>query len=233
MAKPIILTVDDDPEVLRAVERDLRKHFAENYRVMRAESGTAALEILRTLQKRNDAVALLLVDQRMPQMTGVAFLAAAKEFFPKARRVLLTAYADTDAAIRAINEVQIQNYLLKPWDPPEQKLYPALDDLLADWQATVRPPLTAFACSVAAGPRNLFGSAIFSRAATSLTHFLTSPPNRPILKPSASPNRSEKTPTNCPGYFSRTAQISPNPLLPKSPRSSASVRRPNKIFTIS
>jgi thioredoxin reductase (NADPH) len=140
MAKPILLTVDDDPEVLRAVERDLRKHFAEHYRVMRADSGAAALEILRTLQKRGDAVALLLVDQRMPQMTGVAFLAAAKEFFPKAKRVLLTAYADTDAAIRAINEVQIQNYLLKPWDPPEQKLYPALDDLLADWQATVRPP---------------------------------------------------------------------------------------------
>jgi thioredoxin reductase (NADPH) len=140
MAKPILLTVDDDPEVLRAVERDLRRHYSEHYRVMRAESGTAALEILRTLQKRNDTVALFLVDQRMPQMTGVAFLSEAKNLFPNAKRVLLTAYADTDAAIRAINEVQIQNYLLKPWDPPEQKLYPAIDDLLADWQASVRPP---------------------------------------------------------------------------------------------
>jgi thioredoxin reductase (NADPH) len=140
MAKPILLSVDDDPEVLRAIERDLRKRYAENYRVMRADSGAAALEILRTLQKRNDAVALFLVDQRMPHMTGVAFLAEAKNIYPKAKRVLLTAYADTDAAIRAINEVQIQNYLLKPWDPPEQKLYPAIDDLLADWQATVRPP---------------------------------------------------------------------------------------------
>jgi thioredoxin reductase (NADPH) len=140
MAKPILLSVDDDPEVLRAIERDLRKRYAENYRVMRADSGAAALEILRTLQRRNDAVALFLVDQRMPHMTGVAFLAEAKNIYPKAKRVLLTAYADTDAAIRAINEVQIQNYLLKPWDPPEQKLYPAIDDLLADWQATVRPP---------------------------------------------------------------------------------------------
>jgi thioredoxin reductase (NADPH) len=140
MAKPILLSVDDDPEVLRAIERDLRKRYAENYRVMRADSGAAALEILSTLQKRNDVVALFLVDQRMPHMTGVAFLAEAKNIYPKAKRVLLTAYADTDAAIRAINEVQIQNYLLKPWDPPEQKLYPAIDDLLADWQATVRPP---------------------------------------------------------------------------------------------
>ena len=140
MAKPILLTVDDDPEVLRAVERDLRRRYAEHYRVMRAESGAAALEILRTLQKRNDAVALFLVDQRMPQMTGVAFLTEAKNLYPNAKRVLLTAYADTDAAIRAINEVQIQNYLLKPWDLPEQKLYPSIDDLLADWQANVRTP---------------------------------------------------------------------------------------------
>ncbi len=140
MAKPVLLAVDDDPEVLRAVERDLRRRYAEHYRVMRADSGAAALEILRTLQKRNDSVALFLVDQRMPQMTGVAFLTEAKVLYPNAKRVLLTAYADTDAAIRAINEVQIQNYLLKPWDPPEQKLYPSIDDLLADWQANVRTP---------------------------------------------------------------------------------------------
>lgn len=139
MAKPILLTVDDDPEVLRAIERDLRKRYSEHYRIIRAESGASALETLRTLGKRNDPVALFLVDQRMPQMTGVAFLAEAMRLYPNAKRVLLTAYADTDAAIRAINEVQIQNYLLKPWDPPEQKLYPVIDDLLADWQANYRP----------------------------------------------------------------------------------------------
>jgi thioredoxin reductase (NADPH) len=139
MPKPILLTVDDDPEVLRAIERDLRKHFAEHYRIIRADSGAAALEVCHALLKRNEVVALFLVDQRMPQMTGVAFLTEAMKLYPKAKRVLLTAYADTDAAIRAINEVQIQNYLLKPWDPPETKLYPSLDDLLNDWQATARP----------------------------------------------------------------------------------------------
>ena len=140
MPKPILLAVDDDPEVLRAIERDLRKHFAEHYRIIRADSGAAALEVCHALLKRNEAVALFLVDQRMPQMTGVAFLTEAMKLYPKAKRVLLTAYADTDAAIKAINEVQIQNYLLKPWDPPETKLYPSLDDLLNDWQATARPP---------------------------------------------------------------------------------------------
>ena len=139
MPKPILLTVDDDPEVLRAIERDLRKHYAEHYRIIRADSGAAALEACHALLRRNEVVALFLVDQRMPQMTGVAFLTEAMKLYPKAKRVLLTAYADTDAAIKAINEVQIQNYLLKPWDPPEQKLYPALDDLLNDWQATARP----------------------------------------------------------------------------------------------
>src|SRR5580692_9423044 len=140
MPKPAILTVDDDPEVLRAIERDLRQRYADRYRILRADSGKAALEALDQLKKRNDPVALFLVDQRMPQMTGVAFLTEAMKLYPKAKRVLLTAYADTDAAIKAINEVQIQNYLLKPWDPPETKLYPSLDDLLNDWQATVRPP---------------------------------------------------------------------------------------------
>ena len=142
-AKPVLLTVDDDPEVSRAVERDLRRRYAAEYRVLRAESGAAALDLLRRLAARGEPVALLLVDQRMPGMTGVELLAAALAEAPNARdarRVLLTAYADTDAAIRAINDVRIHYYLTKPWDPPEQHLYPVLDDLLADWRATYRPP---------------------------------------------------------------------------------------------
>lgn len=142
MAKPAILTVDDDPEVLRSVERDLRARYAEKYRVLRAASGKAALDTLQELKKRNDTVALLLVDQRMPQMNGVAFLTQAMILFPDAKRAMLTAYADTDAAIRAINEAKIQHYLLKPWDPPEENLYPVLDDLLEDWLADYRPPFT-------------------------------------------------------------------------------------------
>ncbi len=140
MAKPVLLTVDDDAEVLRAVERDLRRRYAERYRVLRADSGNTALEALRGLNRRNDPVGLLLVDQRMPHMTGVEFLGHAMALYPDAKRVLLTAYADTDAAIRAINDAKIHHYLLKPWDPPEQHLYPVLDDLLEDWQAAFRPP---------------------------------------------------------------------------------------------
>jgi thioredoxin reductase (NADPH) len=140
MAKPVLLTVDDDAEVLRAVERDLRRRYAERYRVLRADSGAAALEALRALKRRGDSVALLLVDQRMPQMTGVEFLGQAMGIFPDAKRVLLTAYADTDAAIRAINDAGIHHYLLKPWDPPEEHLYPVLDDLLDDWMGSYRPP---------------------------------------------------------------------------------------------
>ena len=139
MAKPVLLTVDDDQEVLRAVERDLRRRYAERFRVLRSDSGAAALEALKGLKKRGDAVALLLVDQRMPQMNGVEFLGQAMEIFPNAKRVLLTAYADTDAAIHAINDAKIQHYLLKPWDPPEEHLYPVLDDLLEDWQSSYRP----------------------------------------------------------------------------------------------
>lgn len=140
MAKPVLMTVDDDAEVLRAVERDLRHRYAERYRVLRADSGAAALETLRGLKRRGVPVGLLLVDQRMPQMTGVEFLGQATEFFPNAKRVLLTAYADTDAAIHAINDARIHHYLLKPWDPPEEHLYPVLDDLLDDWMASFRPP---------------------------------------------------------------------------------------------
>src|SRR5215203_4261342 len=139
MAKPVILAVDDDPQVLRAVERDLRRRYAREYRILRADSGESALDTLGKLKLRGDPVALFLVDQRMPRMTGVEFLEEAIELFPDAKRVLLTAYADTDAAIRAINEVGLDYYLMKPWDPPEEHLYPVLTDLLDDWQALFPP----------------------------------------------------------------------------------------------
>jgi thioredoxin reductase (NADPH) len=134
MPLPILLTVDDDPEVSRALARDLRQQYGEDYRIRRAESGSAAIEVLKELKLRDERVGLLLADQRMPEMTGVEFLAEARQFYPKARRVLLTAYADTQAAIAAINRADVHYYLLKPWDPPEEKLYPVLDDLLEDWK---------------------------------------------------------------------------------------------------
>lgn len=140
MAKPVILTVDDDPDVLQAVSRDLRHQYGDRFRVVRADSGQAALEALEQLKLRNEFVALFLVDQRMPQMSGVEFLEQALSLYPTAKRALLTAYADTDAAIRAINNTRIDYYLLKPWDPPEERLYPVLDDLLDDWFAGFRPP---------------------------------------------------------------------------------------------
>ncbi len=140
MAKPALLTVDDNPDVLRAVERDLRRHYSDRYRVLAADSAAAGLDLLRRVQQRNETVALLLVDYRMPQTNGLEFLSEALKIMPDAKRVLLTAYADTDAAIRAINEVKLNHYLLKPWDPPEQNLYPVLDDLLEDWQSSFRPP---------------------------------------------------------------------------------------------
>ena len=139
MAKPVLLTVDDDREVLRAIERDLRRKYANDYRVLRAGSGQEALEIVRELKIRNNSIALFLIDQRMPGMSGVEFLAHAITLFPDAKRVLLTAYADTDAAIAAINETGINHYLLKPWDPPEENLYPVLDELLEDWEAAFPP----------------------------------------------------------------------------------------------
>jgi thioredoxin reductase (NADPH) len=140
MVKPVIFAVDDEPEVLNAVERDLRHHFAANYRVMKAQSGTQALEATRHLKDRGTPVALFLVDQKMPGMSGTEFLVEAMKVYPDARRVLLTAYADTQVAIAGINTVGLDYYLLKPWEPPEQRLFPALDDLLLDWIAKFRPP---------------------------------------------------------------------------------------------
>jgi thioredoxin reductase (NADPH) len=138
-AKPAIVAVDDDAPVLRAVERDLRTRYADDHRIIGAGSAADALEVVRELTQRGDPIALLLVDQRMPAMTGTEFLAEALTLQPDAKRVLLTAYADTDVAIRAINEIRLDHYILKPWDPPEERLYPVLDELLADWSAGFRP----------------------------------------------------------------------------------------------
>ena len=140
MAKPVIFTIDDDLAVLNAVERDLRKQFGRDYRILKADSGEAALDTLKQLQLRNEAIALFLADQRMPHMTGVQLLEKTRIAFPDAKRVLLTAYADTEAAIQAINKVGLDFYLMKPWDPPEEQLYPVLEDLLDDWRANYRPP---------------------------------------------------------------------------------------------
>src|ERR1700687_6223010 len=139
MAKPIVLSVDDDTDVLRAIERDLRSKYGAEYRVMASDSPEGALTLLKQLKVRNDSVALLLADQRMPHMDGVAFLQEAARIFPEAKRALLTAYADTTAAISAINQANINYFFLKPWDPPAEHLYPQLDDLLEDWQASYRP----------------------------------------------------------------------------------------------
>ena len=139
MAKPILLTVDDDPDVLRAIERDLRSQYGAEYRVISSDSPEGALDLLKGLKVRNDGVALLLADQRMPHMDGVGFLQAARQIFPDAKRALLTAYADTNAAISAINQANIDYFFMKPWDPPAEHLYPQLDDLLDDWQASYRP----------------------------------------------------------------------------------------------
>ncbi len=139
MAKPILLSVDDDSDVLRAIERDLRAQYGAEYRVIGSDSPTAALELLKQLKVRNDGVALLLVDQRMPNMDGVGFLEVARQIFPDAKRALLTAYADTNAAISAINQANIDYFFMKPWDPPAEHLYPQLNDLLDDWQASYRP----------------------------------------------------------------------------------------------
>ncbi|MCB2206011.1 FAD-dependent oxidoreductase [bacterium] len=140
MGKPVILTVDDEIQVTNAIERDLRNHHYRDFRILKANSGAVALETLKKLKQRNDQVALLLVDQRMPEMEGTAFLAEAMKIYPEAKKVLLTAYADTEAAIVAINAIGLDHYLMKPWSPPEQSLFPVLDDLLDDWRATAQIP---------------------------------------------------------------------------------------------
>src|ERR1700751_1497412 len=140
MAAPAIITVDDEPEVLRAVERDLRRKYGKDYRVLGTDSGSSAIDLLKQLKTRGDTVALTLADQRMPQLSGLEVLGQSMQLFPQAKRALLPAYADTNAAISAINTAKVHYYLLKPWDPPEENLYPVLDDLLEDWQAEYKPP---------------------------------------------------------------------------------------------
>jgi thioredoxin reductase (NADPH) len=138
--RPVLLTVDDDANVLRAIERDLRRQYGSRFHILKIESGHKALDLAKQLKLRNETLALLLVDQRMPNMSGVAFLEEVMNIFPDAKRVLLTAYADTEAAIRSINKAKIDYYLLKPWDPPQEHLYPVLDDLLDDWWASFKHP---------------------------------------------------------------------------------------------
>src|ERR1700733_4847638 len=134
MERPIIFSIDDDTQVLRAISRDLRTMYGKEYKIMSTTSASEALESLTDLKNSSDVVALFVCDQRMPEMEGTAFLEKAIKIFPDAKRVLLTAYSDTDAAIKAINDVRLDYYLMKPWDPPEEKLYPVLNDLLDDWQ---------------------------------------------------------------------------------------------------
>jgi len=140
MAKPVIFSIDDDSSVLNSVERDLRTRYGQDYRILSINQGRTALDYLKRLQQRNETVALFLVDHRMPEMNGVEFLQEAIKTYPQAKRVLLTAYADTQAAIDSINEVGLNYYLMKPWHPPEERLYPVLDELLEDWKIHVRLP---------------------------------------------------------------------------------------------
>jgi thioredoxin reductase (NADPH) len=140
MNKPIIMTIDDEPHVLNAIARDLQAHYKNDYRIVKASSGAEALEAVQEFKRRDAPLALLLADQRMPAMSGVEFLTEAIKLYPQSKRVLLTAYADTDAAIASINAIGLDYYLMKPWDPPEDRLYPALDELLSDWLASVPVP---------------------------------------------------------------------------------------------
>jgi thioredoxin reductase (NADPH) len=139
---PVILVVDDDPQVLSAIRRDLRSRYREDYRVLSANSGEAALDTINKLKARGDALAMIISDQRMPSMLGVDVLAKSRDVYPIGRRVLLTAYSDIEAAVRAINEAHLDHYLQKPWDPPEERLFPAIDDLLSSWHAEYRPEIT-------------------------------------------------------------------------------------------
>ena len=140
MPKPVIFSLDDDPSVLNSIERDLRAHYGQNYRILSIDRGAVALEYLNAMKRRNETVALFLVDQRMPNISGTEFLEEAIKVYPQAKRVLLTAYADTQAAISSINDIGLDYYLMKPWHPPEERLYPILDELLDDWKAHVRLP---------------------------------------------------------------------------------------------
>ena len=139
MSKPVLITIDDEADVLNAIERDLYAHFRTSYRIVKVGSGAEGLKVIAELKQRGWEVALFMVDERMPAMTGIEFLREAMQLYPNAKKVLLTAYADTETAIKAINEIKLDHYLTKPWDPPSERLYPALDDLLDEWSASVKP----------------------------------------------------------------------------------------------
>src|SRR5215467_12535931 len=139
MKLPFIIIVDDDTHVLRALQRDIRDHYREDYRVVATESAIEAIELIKDLKLKNETVALFISDQRMPEMEGIEFLQKAQEIYPDAKCVMLTAYSDIEAAIKAINEIKLDHYLMKPWNPPEEKLYPVIDELLNDWQAFFKP----------------------------------------------------------------------------------------------
>src|SRR5260221_5172067 len=139
MKLPYIIIVDDDIQVLRAIQRDIRNKYRDEYRVAATESALEALELIKELKLKNESVALFISDQRMPEMEGIEFLEKAREIFPEAKQVLLTAYSDIEAAVRAINTVKLDYYLLKPWSPPDEKLYPVVNDLLEEWHAHYKP----------------------------------------------------------------------------------------------
>ncbi len=142
MKLPIIFLIDDDPQVLRALSRDVRQKYKKEYQVLSTEDPQEALESLKELKRTGEEVALFISDQRMPRMTGVELLEKSKEFYPESKRMLLTAYSDMDTAIRAINETDLDYYLIKPWDPPEEKLFPIIDEMLDDWQSSYKPEVS-------------------------------------------------------------------------------------------
>ena len=230
MSKPALLVLDDDREVLGAIERDLRRHYRADYRVLSAASGREGLDTVRELKRRGAPLALFLVDQRMQGTTGTEFLAEALKLYPDAAKVLLTAYADTDAAIAAINTVGVDHYLLKPWDPPEQRLYPVLDDLLASWRARTRLPFEGVRV---AGSR-------WSPQSHAVREFLSlnQVPYQWIDVEADAPTRelivsSHGDLSRLPVVFLRTADRSSRPRRRSWPPRSACARRPRGRFTTS
>ena len=197
--RPAIVVVDDEPAVLAAVARDLRRGFGERYRILRAGSGPEALDLLREVRARGEQVALLIADQRMPGMAGTDYLVEARTIFPDAKRALLTAYADTEAAIAAINDVSLDYYLLKPWDPPEEELFPVVEDLLTTWEA---------GAALESGGTRVIGHR-FSKDSHELRDFLARNrvPNATARPASCSPC-STSAPTGYPWSCSRTARCS-------------------------
>ena len=222
MARPVILCVDDEPAVAAAVRRDVRARYQADYRVLSATSGADALETLAELKSRDVPVALFLVDQRMPEMSGTEFLERAMVLYPDAKKVLLTAYADTDAAIASINTVGLDQYLMKPWEPPEQMLYPLLDDLLDDWQATAPLPYEGIRVAGFSGRPGVTTSRISCHAIASPSSGSTSR-SPPRLRRSSKRSAPRLSSRSC---FCRTGSGSPIPTIPHWRLESVSTPRP-------